>query len=103
MAEVKKATVKKEETVKKEAAKKPMAKRTAAKKPAAKREAVKEGFYVQFYGKDLEQIEVTKQAKAAYKAAGNKAAIKSIDVYVKPEESAAYYVVNGDITGKFEV
>ncbi len=103
MAEVKKATVKKEETVKKEAAKKPMAKRTAAKKPAAKREAVKEGFYVQFYGKDLEQSEVIKQAKAAYKAAGNKAAVKSIDVYVKPEENAVYYVVNGDITGKFEV
>ena len=98
MAEVKKTTVAKKEPVKKAVAKKP-----AVRKPAAKKEAVKEGFYVQFYGKDLEQIEVTKQAKAAYKAAGNKAAIKSIDVYVKPEENAVYYVVNGDITGKFEV
>lgn len=84
-------------------AKKAAAKKAPAKKAPAKKAAVKEGFYVQFFGKDLEQSAVVKQAKEAYKAAGNKAAIESINVYVKPEESAVYYVVNGDITGKFEV
>ncbi len=98
MAEVKKITAAKKTAVKNEEVKKP-----AAKKAPVKKATVKEGFYVQFYGKDLEQSDVIKQAKAAYKAAGNKAAIRSIDVYVKPEESAVYYVVNGDVTGMFEV
>ncbi len=103
MAEVKKTTAVRKTAVKKEEAKKPVAKKPVVKKPAAKKAPVKEGFYVQFYGKDLEQADVIKQARAAYKAAGNKAAIRSIDVYVKPEENAVYYVVNGDVTGKFEV
>ncbi|MFT3985755.1 MAG: DUF6465 family protein [Lachnospiraceae bacterium] len=99
MAEVKKATAAKKTDSKKEEVKKTAEK----KKPAAKRETVKEGFYVQFSGKDLEQSDVIRQAKEDYKTAGNKAGIKSIDVYVKPEESAVYYVVNGDVKGRFEV
>ena len=38
--------------------------------------------------------------KAWTKAAGKKVAdIKSIDLYIKPEEGAVYYVVNGTDTG----
>jgi len=89
------------------AAKKAPAKTTAkaapAKKAPAAKTVVKENFYIQFLGKDLEKEEVIARAKAAYKEAGNKAAIKSIDVYVKFEESAVYYVVNGDISGRFEI
>ena len=44
-----------------------------------------------------------KRVKEAWTAAGNKAAdLKEIAVYVKPEEEAIYYVVNGDVTGKVE-
>ncbi len=28
--------------------------------------------------------------------------MKSMDLYVKPEDGAAYYVINGDVTGKVE-
>ncbi|MBR1669355.1 MAG: hypothetical protein IJ695_01525 [Butyrivibrio sp.] len=38
-------------------------------------------------------------AKEAYGAKD----IKSLDIYVKPEEAKAYYVVNGDITGSFDL
>ena len=27
--------------------------------------------------------------------------IQSIELYVKPEENTAYYVINGDVTGSF--
>ncbi len=93
--------------VKKAPAKKAPAKTAAAKKAPAKTAApmteVKEQFYIQFLGKDLEKDEIISRAKAAYKEAGNKAAVKSLDVYVKFEESAVYYVVNGDISGRFEI
>ena len=88
-------------------AKKAPVKKAPAKKAPAKTAApmteVKEQFYIQFLGKDLEKDEIISRAKAAYKEAGNKAAVKSLDVYVKFEESAVYYVVNGDISGRFEI
>ena len=47
--------------------------------------------------------EAVERVKEAWTAAGNKAAdLKEIAVYVKPEEEAIYYVVNGDVTGKVE-
>lgn len=88
---------------KKAPAKKAPAKKAPAKKAAAPKTAAKEQFFIQFLGKDLEKDEIISRAKAAYKEAGNKAAIKSLDVYVKFEESAVYYVVNGDISGRFEI
>ena len=29
--------------------------------------------------------------------------MKDVKIYLKPEESAAYYVVNGDTTGKIDL
>ena len=47
--------------------------------------------------------EAIARVKEAWVAAGNaEADMKEIAVYVKPEESAIYYVVNGDVTGKVE-
>ena len=41
-------------------------------------------------------VEVKAAVKKAYTKKGNKVGdIKTIEIYVKPEESAAYYVVNG--------
>lgn len=35
---------------------------------------------------------------------GKKAAdLKSVDLYVKPEENKVYYVMNGDVTGDFDI
>ena len=43
------------------------------------------------------------KVKEAWVAAGNKEAdVKEIAVYVKPEEAAIYYVVNGDVTGRVD-
>lgn len=91
--EVKKEEVKKEE-VKKEEVRKAEPKKTARKAPA-KKEA-KTGVVVQFAGKEFSGEELVEAAKKAYAASGQDvSAIETLTVYVKPEESAAYYVVNG--------
>lgn len=103
-----------EETVKVE--KKPVAKKAtkaekevkevAEKKPAAKRttkKAVKTTFVVQAAGKEVSMEDAITRVKEAWTATGNKEAdLKEIAVYVKPEEKAIYYVVNGDVTGRVD-
>lgn len=96
-AEAKKAPAKKE-TVKKETTKKAAAKTTTAKK------AVKTAVTVQFGGQEVSMDTVVENVKKAFEAEGNKvSAIKDLQVYVKPEEYAAYYVINQDITGKINL
>ncbi len=75
---------------------------TTAKKAAsaAKKATEKVTAYVEFSGKQISTAEIADKVREAYKAEGNKAVIKSIEIYVKPEENAAYYVVNGDAQGK---
>ncbi len=81
-------------------------KEVAEKKPAAKRttkKAVKTTFVVQAAGKDVTMEEAIERVKEAWTAAGNKATdLKEMAVYVKPEENAIYYVVNGDVTGRVD-
>lgn len=96
----KKAPAAKKETVKKTPAKKAPAKRTAAKK-----EAVKAIVNLQFSGKSYTEEDLVKIAKDVWKYdLGNKSAdFKSVELYVKPEESRAYYVINGETTGSFAI
>ena len=81
-------------------------KEVAEKKPAAKRttkKAVKTTFVVQAAGKEVSMVEAVERVKEAWVAAGNvEKDLKEIAVYVKPEDNAIYYVVNGDVTGKVE-
>lgn len=86
--EAPKAEEKKAEEPKKEAKKAP-AKRAAAKD-------IKTSVVVQFAGKEVTEKELIAAVKKAYTKKGNKVGdIKTIEIYVKPEENAAYYVVNG--------
>ena len=75
------------------------AKKTAARKTAApKKEAVKakSRVFVQYLGKEISTDALAAEAKKAFVAAGHKEEeIETIDIYVKPEENAAYYAVNG--------
>ena len=105
-APAKKTTAKKAPAKKAAAAKKTTTKTTtkAAKTPA-KKAAVKETLHVQFAGKSYTTDELVKIAKDVWKydlkqKAGD---FKSVELYVKPEENAVYYVINGDVTGKFDI
>ena len=101
--EVKKAAPAKAEA-KKPAAKKAPAKKAAAKPAAEKAVAKKEvsaSVTVQLGGREVSMDTVVENVKKAFEAEGNKvSAIKELQVYVKPEEYAAYYVINQKFTGK---
>ena len=106
-AEVKapvKAEVKKP-AAKKETAKKETAKKAPAKKPAAKKAELKSEISVQFGGKSYSQEDLLKIAKDVWKYdLKQKAAdLTSVELYVKPEESMVYYVMNKEITGSFYI
>ena len=59
---------------------------------------------IQFAGKDSKESDLIAQAKDAYKAAGNKAAdAKKVELYVQPENSMVYFVVNDDFKGEFQI
>ena len=106
-AEVKKEAPKKEAPkkaeVKKAPAKKEAPKKEAAKKAPAKKVEVKETFAVQFAGKDYASDVIVKLVKDAYKATKNKAAIKTLNVYVNTDDSRAYYVINDEFHGSVEL
>lgn len=99
-AAAKKTTTAKKETVKKEA---PAKKETAAKKTVAKKAAVAETVNFQFSGKSYTPDDLLKSCKDVWKydLGGKEEDLKSIELYVKPEENTTYYVINGDITGSF--
>lgn len=84
--------------VKEEAKKAPAKKATPVK--AAKAE-IKTALYVQFAGNEATEADIIDKVKAAYVAEGHKeSAIKEINLYVKPEEYAVYYVINDKAIGK---
>lgn len=99
------AAEKKAPAAKKETVKKAPAKKAPAKRAAAKKEAVKAIVNLQFSGKSYTDEDLIKIAKDVWKYdLGNKSAdFKSVELYVKPEESRAYYVINGETTGSFAI
>ena len=104
---VKMETVKeavKEATAKVETAAK-TAKKPAAKKAApAKKEEVKAEVYVQFQGQEAVVADVIEKAKKQFVEEGHRAStIKNIQVYLKPEEYAAYYVINQKHAGRVDL
>ena len=110
-----------EKPAKKPAAKKTPAKKTATKTPAkaadkkttaktATKTAAKttratapvETVKVQFGGNEYDFAEIKKAVEADYKSKF-KGKVKTIEFYIKPEDKAVYYVINGDFSDKIEL
>ena len=106
-----------EKPSKKPAAKKAPAKKTATKaaekkttaktttKTAAKTTratAPVETVKVQFGGDEYDFAEIKKAVEADYKSKF-KGKVKTIEFYIKPEDKAVYYVINGDFSDKIEL
>ena len=66
------------------------------RKRAAKKAEVK--LYVQYQGVERSQEELVEAVKAAWTGA----AIETLELYVKPEDGAVYYVINGTESGKVD-
>lgn len=91
-----------EKKVSEKAGRKTAEKKAPAKKTSAKPDVKKETVYLQFAGKEIDIDSVAEAARADFKA-NNKGYVRKLEVYVKPEDCAAYYVVNGKISGKIEL
>ena len=92
------------ETAKKTAeATKATAKKTAAK-VAAKTAVVKAATIVQYQNNEVDTDKVEEKVKAQFVSEGHKASsIKTINIYVKPEEYSAYYVINEKFSGRVDL
>lgn len=112
--QVEKKTAAKKEEAPKTRGRKPAAAKTdtakTAKKPAAKTEAktttkktakFEPEVIVQYQGNEAEQAEIIERIKAQFVSEGHRAGnIKSLKVYIKPEDGAVYYVINDKNAGK---
>ena len=94
-------------------AKKPAAKRATTAKKATKAKttaktatksatAPKETVKVQFGGDEFDFAEIKKAVEADYKGKV-KGKIKTVEIYIKPEDRAVYYVINSDFSDKIEL
>lgn len=78
--------------------------KTATKtvKKAAKKD-IKVKAFVEYYGKQVEEKDIIARVKKAWTKSGKKVGdIKEMDLYIKQEENAVYYVINGTETGAVE-
>lgn len=65
--------------------------------------ACKEEVFIQYGQHEVRATDIMDSAKTDFVSKGNKLSdIKEIQVYIKPSENAAYYVVNHSETGKIE-
>lgn len=78
-------------------------KKTPAKKAPAKKADPKACVVIEFAGKQTVAKDVLDKAVKAYEVAHKGVEIKTIEVYVKPEENVAYYVVNGEGSDDYKV
>ena len=58
---------------------------------------------VEFAGKQIMAKDVLQKAEDAYLAAHKDVEIKTLELYISPEQNAAYYVVNGEASEDFVV
>ena len=99
------AEVKKAEDVKKAAepvVKEEVKETAAAVKEVAKPE-IEKSVVVEFGGRQVAAKDVLAQAEKAYAQTHPGTVIKSIELYISPEQNAAYYVVNGEGSDDFRI
>ncbi len=101
-APAKKAAAKTEAAVKEPAAKEE--EKAPGRKPARKAECVST-MHIQFAGKSYTKEDLVKIAKDVwtYDLNQKEEDLVSLDIYVKPEENLAYYVMNQEFTGSFYI
>lgn len=104
MAEAKKTTKTTTEAAVKKTAAKTTTKKTTTTR-TKKAVAVKETISIQFAGKDYTTEQLVKIAKDVWEFDLKKdpADFKEVQLFVKPEEAKAYYVINGTESGSFEI
>ena len=104
--EVKKAVTKKEKAVKKTVARKTTeVKKAVQEKLPVKKAEAKIKVVLQFGDRSVEADKIVETAQNKWKNEQKRSLkeMKSLDLYVKPEEGKVYYVANEKETGDFEI
>lgn len=105
MANEKKIIESTEPAVKKKTGRKPMTaeeKAAAAKARAEQKEKennLQPTFILQFQGTEVDLSTLAEAAKADFRQAKKRTPVTGLKLYVKPEEHAAYYVINDKHSG----
>ncbi len=87
----------------KDTVKKTTAKAAKEAKPA-KKEPVKPEIIVQYQNSEVDTAAVEERVKAQFVAEGHKAGfIRKLNIYIKPEEYSAYYVINDKFSGRVDL
>jgi len=72
--------------------------------PKKRRPILKSDFYVEAFGKKIEQKILIEKVKDIWKSQDKRVKdISTLEMYYKPEEAKCYYVINGKIDGSFDV
>lgn len=99
MAPVKKAEPKAEEM---NDSRKPE-KKEGKKKSTTKKLSPKTSVFIEYSGRKVETKDILETARIEFEQSNPGIEVRTIEVYVKPEESAAYYVVNGVGSQEYKV
>ena len=77
----------------------------SAKTETAKKPAEKCTLHIQYAGRSYAQEDLVKIAKDVWRYDEKRKVgeLESIELYVKPEENKVYYVMNGEVTGNFDI
>ncbi len=106
-AEVVKETAKEATAAVKETAQKAVKKAATAKKTAKEKAVLQPEVFVQYEDNGVQEAniaDVVAKIKALYVAEGHReSSIKSLRVYMKPQEWKAYYVINDKISGEIQI
>ena len=69
----------------------------------AKADNLKPAYVLQYQDAEIFLDDLAEAAKAAFRAEKKRTLVTDLKIYVKPEERAAYYVVNGTFSGKLDI
>lgn len=66
----------------------------------AKADNLKPEYFLQYQGSEIDISALSELARADFRATKKRTLITGLKLYIKPEESTAYYVVNEKYEGK---
>lgn len=73
------------------------------RKPAEKKAETSIKTIVQVNGRDIDVSTIAADALKAYKSVHKRKVVNEFVVYVKPEENAAYYTINGEGSHDYKI
>ena len=94
------ATTRKTAAAKKTVKEKADAVKTETKRKVTRKPTKK--IVLQYLGKEFDEAELTERAIAQFNSVEGGVAVKTITMYLKPEDDAAYYVINDQYTGRVD-